>query len=94
VSLRNGKKKGKGRGRGRLKGSTKAATVAKVAQSVKKKALKLGEMEVKVNRVMVKEKVDHAGKWAVDLPVGSNVLEVGEWGGLIWKVYVEWMADV
>jgi len=93
VPVKNGKKKGKGRGRGRPRGTTKAVVAAKVVRSVKKKAPKLGEIEVKVNGVVIKEKADHEGEWAVDIPVGSNVLEVGEKGGLIWKVYTERMAE-
>ncbi|KDQ63230.1 hypothetical protein JAAARDRAFT_147324 [Jaapia argillacea MUCL 33604] len=31
------------------------------------------------------------GEWDVDLPVGSNALEVGEKGGSVWKVYLERM---
>jgi len=84
----NGKKKGKGRrrGRGKAKANLKAL---KAARAAKKAPPKLGEIQVKLNGMVVAEKEDHSGEWTVDLPVGINFLEVGEKGGLIWKVYAE-----
>jgi chromatin structure-remodeling complex subunit RSC4 len=89
MPVKNGKRKG--RGRGRPRGTTKAVIAAKVVQSLKKKAPKLGEIEVKVNGVLVKEKAD-GGQWAVEISVGTNVVEVGEKGGAVWSVYAERMA--
>jgi hypothetical protein len=34
------------------------------------------------------EKLEN-GAWNMDLQVGSNVLEVGEKSGYVWKVYLE-----
>lgn len=98
VSPKNGRKKGKGRGRGR---PPKAATVAakaaaaKAAKEAKKKTItKIGEIQLKLNKFAVKEQPEQTGEWSVYLPVGSNVIEVGEAGGMIWKVYAERLGDV
>ena len=49
------------------------------------------EVQVRLNGVV---KISGEGKeeWDVDLPVGSNVLEVGEKGGVVWRVYLERLA--
>lgn len=87
TSPRNGKKKGKGRKRGRpTRASTRQATNAK---SAKKKSSKPGEVQLKVNGLVIREQAEQAGEWDIHLPMGSNTLEVGEVGGLIWKVYAE-----
>lgn len=87
--VKNGKKKGK-RGRGRPKGSTKAAMAKlKVVQIIKKKTQKHGEIQLKLNGSLVKEEEEHEGEWMCSLSVGSNIIEVGEAGGLTWKVYAE-----
>ncbi|KAJ3511349.1 hypothetical protein NLJ89_g4141 [Agrocybe chaxingu] len=99
---RNGKKKGKARARGRPpKASTvaakaaQAAAAAKAEKAAKKKAVaKLGEIQLKLNTFVVKEQPEKPGEWSVYLPVGSNVIEVGEIGGMIWKVYAERLGDV
>ncbi|KAF6766736.1 RSC complex protein [Ephemerocybe angulata] len=79
TSPRNGKKKGKGRKRDRLP----------TAKSAKKKSSKPGEVQLKVNGLVIREQAEQAGEWDIHLPMGSNTLEVGEVGGLIWKVYAE-----
>lgn len=101
VSPKNGRKKGKGRGRGRPpKASTiaakaaQAAAAAKAAKEAKKKTTtKIGEVQLKLNKFMVKEQPEQSGEWSVYLPVGANVIEVGETGGMIWKVYAERLGD-
>ncbi|KAJ4485063.1 Bromodomain-containing protein [Lentinula edodes] len=55
----------------------------------KKKPKKRGEMLIKLNGTIVKEDEERSGNWDVELSVGSNVVEVGEQGGLIWKVYAQ-----
>ncbi|KAJ3916976.1 RSC complex protein [Lentinula edodes] len=55
----------------------------------KKKPKKRGEMLIKINGTIVKEDEERSGNWDVELSVGSNVVEVGEQGGLIWKVYAQ-----
>ncbi|KAJ7654836.1 Bromodomain-containing protein [Mycena rosella] len=95
VPAKNGKKKGgKGKGRTRAKGKvvTAAAKALQAARAAKKEARKIGEVQVKLNGFVVAEKADHPGQWMVELQAGSNVLEVGEKGGLIWKVYAERLA--
>jgi chromatin structure-remodeling complex subunit RSC4 len=93
VPVKNGKKKGKGRGRGRPKGTTKAAIIKARAVTPKKQAKKQGPLELKLNGVLVKGQEDQEGSWMVDLCVGSNVVEVGETSGLVWKAYVERMEE-
>ncbi|KAG6837653.1 hypothetical protein H0H93_004929 [Arthromyces matolae] len=82
----NGRKRGRGRGRGRPKGTTKAKVKAAAA---KKKKPKIGPVQVKVNGIIVKEQENENGQWVVTPAVGTSTMEVGENGGLIWKVYVQ-----
>ena len=95
--VKNGRKKGKGRGRGR---PPKASTVttrqaaAKTMKKPKKVPLKIGEVQVKLNGSVVKEQAEQAGQWSISVSVGSSVVEVGEVGGMIWKVYVERIGPV
>jgi hypothetical protein len=86
---KNGKKRGKGKGRSRGKGkaATAAAKALQAARAAKKEARKIGEVQVRLNGLIVG--ANHPGQWVVDLQAGVNVLEVGEKGGLIWKVYAE-----
>ncbi|KXN88870.1 Protein polybromo-1 [Leucoagaricus sp. SymC.cos] len=57
-------------------------------------AAKVEEVLLKLNGTAVKEKEDTTRQWDVSLPVGSNILEVGEKGGLMWKVHIERIADL
>ncbi|KAG6814146.1 hypothetical protein H0H92_002141 [Tricholoma furcatifolium] len=83
ASTTNGRKRTRAtRGRGRK--------VKKMAPA-KKKRQKLGPVQVKLNGSVVKEQEDESGKWVVSPAVGSSTIEVGENGGLIWKVYVQRM---
>jgi hypothetical protein len=84
---KNGKKKGKGKSKGKARG--KAGSKTKAARSVKKAKPKMDEIQVKVNGVVTKESEDHPGEWQVELLVGWNAIEIGEKGGLIWKVQAE-----
>jgi len=88
-TAKNGKKKGKGKGRGRGKAVTAAAKARQAARAAKKEARKIGEVQVKLNGCLVAHQADLSGQWTVDLQAGPNLLEVGEKGGLIWKVYAE-----
>jgi len=97
-SPRNGKGKAK-RGRGRPKASTRAAAAAaktKVTRSTKPAVAPLkattplrDSVKILLNGSVVEGKEDCEGEWDVELRVGPNVLEVGEDGGMIWKVYME-----
>lgn len=91
------RKKGKGRGRGRPpKASTLAAKAAatKVTKATKKKPTsKLGEIQLKLNNFVVKEQPDTEGEWNIYLPIGTSTIEVGEIGGMLWKIYTERLAE-
>lgn len=88
---KNGRKKGKGRGRGR---PPKAAAKGKAVKITKKKPTsKIGEIQLKLNNFVVREQPDQQGEWNVYLPLGSSVIEVGEVGGMIWKIYLERVGD-
>ncbi|RXW22667.1 hypothetical protein EST38_g3171 [Candolleomyces aberdarensis] len=89
---RNGRKKGKGRRRGRpTRASTRQANNAKAH---KKKPSKPGEVQLKVNGIVIKEQSDQSGEWDVQLQLGASTLEVGEVGGLIWKIYADRMGGL
>ncbi|KAF9454213.1 Bromodomain-containing protein [Macrolepiota fuliginosa MF-IS2] len=70
-----------------------AAAVAKNKIQEKREIEKVEEVELKLNGAVVKEKEDMTRQWNVGLPFGPNILEVGEKGGLMWKVYIERIAD-
>jgi hypothetical protein len=81
--------------RGRPPKVVKAAPAVKpktLNSPKKKKVKKRGDLQVKVNGTLLNEDEEHAGNWTVGLAVGSNILEVGEKGGLTWKVYAERVA--
>ena len=86
--------KGKGKkGRGRPKANTRAAK-AKVTRSSKPVPPKSTtpvqlNISVALNGTVVTGKEDHEGRWDTELRMGSNVLEVGEEGGMMWKMYLE-----
>lgn len=87
TSPRSGKKKTKGRKRGRpTRASMRQANTAK---SSKKRSSKPEELQLKINGQVVKEKGEQPGEWDVHVQLGYNTLEVGEVGGMIWKVYAE-----
>jgi hypothetical protein len=97
---KNGKGKAK-RGRGRPpKNSTRVAVVAKptkVTRSTKPAPPKAvtplqDSIKIRLNGSVVQGKGDREGEWDVELRPGSNVLEVGEEGGMTWKVYMERVA--
>lgn len=89
---KNGRRKGKGKGKNRAK--LIKTTVAKArSMPQKKKKQKIGQLQLKLNGSVIKDE-EEDGNWVVQLSVGSNVLEVGETGGLIWKVYVERLSEV
>jgi len=95
---KHGRRRNKPRGRGRpLKAATiaaKAAAAAKAAREKKKAASKVGEIQLKLNNLVVKEQPEEHGEWNVQLPAGPNVIEVGEVGGMVWKVYAERLGVV
>ncbi len=78
------------RGRGRPPKTKSETAVTKVKSKGGKKKPKLGEIQVKLNG-QVKD-VDGKDTWNISVPVGNSTLEVGEKGGLIWKVYTQRVA--
>ena len=48
-----------------------------------------GEGEAITNGKENKNKNEKRWEWDVDVPLGSSVLEIGEKGGAVWKVYVD-----
>jgi len=85
--IKNGKKKSKGKNKGKVRGKT--GSKIKGTRSVKKTKPKMDEIQVKVNGVITKESEDHPGEWQLELLVGWNSIEIGEKGGLVWKVQAE-----
>ncbi|KAF7302760.1 RSC complex protein [Mycena chlorophos] len=73
--------------------AAQAAKAIQDAKAAKKAAKEIGEVQVKLNGLVIAE-ADTAGsgKWMVAIPKGSNIVEVGEKDGLIWKVYAERVA--
>ncbi|GLB35855.1 putative bromo domain containing protein [Lyophyllum shimeji] len=88
--LRSGRKRGKAKGKGRPKAIAKTAAKAKAVAPKKKQ--KMGPIQVKLNGSIVQEHEGEIGRWTVNPAVGSSVLEVGESGGPIWKVYIHRLA--
>lgn len=93
------RKKGKGKGRGRTAKSTSASktqvAAAKAAKAVKKKVSRKPEdIQLKLNNFIVSEQSEKPGEWNVCLVMGSNVIEIGEAGGMIWKLYAERIVEV
>lgn len=78
------------RGRGRPKKVVPKPKVVRVAKPRKATPLK-DNVKVMLNGIAVQEK-ETEGHWEMDLRLGPNILEVGEDGGMIWKVYMERVA--
>lgn len=77
--------KGKKRGRS----ARKRGKAAEAAKKAKGKAPESGGggMQATLNGAVVAGK--ESGEWEVPLPVGISVLELGEKGGMVWKVYLD-----
>ncbi|KAF5352501.1 hypothetical protein D9756_005882 [Leucocoprinus leucothites] len=73
--------------------TTRSAVAKNRIQEQKKEAEKVEEALLKLDGAVVKEKEDATRQWNVSLSTGSHILEVGEKDGLMWKVYIERMAD-
>ncbi|KAF8846080.1 Bromodomain-containing protein [Paxillus ammoniavirescens] len=93
------KKRGRGRPPKNPKAKAKAAAAAKKADLALKKPPKAPtppreSIQIILNGTLISGKPDQEGVWDVELQVGTNVLEVGEKGGHIWKVYLERVSIV
>ncbi|KAF9270648.1 Bromodomain-containing protein [Marasmius fiardii PR-910] len=82
----------KKRGRGRPKATRSVTKSAAKASPAQKKKPSRGETQVKLNGNIVNRKTEDSSRWTVDLVIGLNTLEVGEKGGVIWKIYAERMG--
>ncbi|KAJ7070729.1 RSC complex protein [Mycena amicta] len=93
----NGKKKPKTRGqygksRAAVAQAVAAAKARQEARAARKAAKEIGEIQVKLNGMLVDQTVGDSGRWLVSIPKGSNIVEVGEKDGHIWRVYAERVA--
>jgi hypothetical protein len=94
------RRKGKAKGRGRPSKTTLAAKAhaaaasAKAAKTARKVSRKPQDIQLKLNNFVVSEQPEKPGEWNVCLVAGSNVIEIGEGGGMIWKLYAERLAEV
>ncbi|KAI0640070.1 Bromodomain-containing protein [Trametes polyzona] len=77
----------KGKKRGRP--SRKRGKASEAAKKAKGKAAEpgLASVQVKLNGVVLKGR--ETGEWEIPLPTGISVLELGEKGGMVWKVYLD-----
>ncbi|KAG2368854.1 Bromodomain-containing protein [Suillus spraguei] len=85
------RKRGRGRPPKNPKAKAKAAALAKKAEQKKSQNAPTPQKEsilINLNGTAMNEKLED-GVWNMDLQVGSNVLEVGEKSGHVWKVYFE-----
>ncbi|KAG1757209.1 Bromodomain-containing protein [Suillus lakei] len=85
------RKRGRGRPPKNPKAKAKAAALAKKAEQKKAQNALTPQQEsilINLNGAAMNEKLEE-GVWNMDLQVGSNVLEVGEKSGYVWKVYLE-----
>lgn len=48
-----------------------------------------GELQVKLNGVIIPGNGSEGETWEVQVPPGMSQLEVGEKGGMVWKVYLD-----
>lgn len=87
--------KKRGRGRPPKNSKVKAKTITtRKSDLVGKKTVKAAtpsreSIQIVLNGKSVGEKLEQEGVWDMELQVGANVLEVGEKGGHVWKVFLE-----
>lgn len=85
---RNGKGKAK-RGRGRPRRVVPKVKAPRAAKPRKHITPLQDSVKIMLNGSVVQGKDDVEGQWDMELRLGPNVLEVGEEGGMVWKVYME-----
>ncbi|OJT10011.1 Protein polybromo-1 [Trametes pubescens] len=67
-----------------------ARTRAKASETAKKAKGKAPEMQVKLDGAVMAFRTGMEGsEWEVPLPPGVSVLEFGEKGGMVWRVYMD-----
>ncbi|EPQ60463.1 Bromodomain-containing protein [Gloeophyllum trabeum ATCC 11539] len=78
------------KGKGRAKAAAKKTEATPVDAKVKangKPSKGIEAVEVRLNGSLVRSM--SGTEWQADLPVGASTLEIGEQGGIIWKVYFD-----
>ncbi|KAI0067972.1 Bromodomain-containing protein [Artomyces pyxidatus] len=81
---RKGKGKQTRRGAGRRRGGVRIKEGVKLPP---KRAPP--QIHIKLDKSEVTPSAEDEDEWDLDLPMGSHVLELGEKGGAVWKVYVQ-----
>lgn len=92
-----GKMKGKGKGKAPKRDTPDDEEAEQMKPPAKKQKLSPAVEHVPQithNNIEVKEDVEVKGQWPVELSLGSNIVEVGEKGGVVWRVYVERTAPI
>ena len=79
--------KKRGPGRPRKRGRPAKAATKKAASKVKSSDPQRGPLQVKLNATVVDDKEGQT--WEVQVPIGMSTLEIGEQGGMVWKVYLD-----
>ncbi|KAA1468131.1 Bromodomain-containing protein [Dentipellis sp. KUC8613] len=83
-------KKGKGKGKGKAATGKRKNGGVRIKDGVKLPPKHLPpQLQVKLDASALTPVNEDEEEWDVELPVGSHVLELGEKGGLAWKVYVD-----
>ena len=82
------RKKGKRPGRP-TRVSARVATLKSGKKDSQAKSTKPGPVQIKLNGTLVSEESEHSGTWEISLPPGYGVVEMGEEGGMVWKLYVD-----
>ncbi|TFY71043.1 hypothetical protein EVG20_g1963 [Dentipellis fragilis] len=83
-------RKGKGKGKGKAASGKRKNGGVRIKDGVKLPPKHLPpQLQVKLDASALTPVNEDEEEWDVELPVGSHVLELGEKGGLAWKVYVD-----
>jgi len=83
-------KKAKGKGRSRQRGGQQKNGGVRIKDGVKLPPKRLPpQIRVKLDAMVVKPICEEDDEWDVELAVGSHMLEMGEEGGVGWKVHVD-----
>lgn len=48
-------------------------------------------MQVRLDKTVVRSSGENEDNWDIEVPIGSHILELGEKGGAVWKVYIQRM---
>ncbi|RPD57080.1 Bromodomain-containing protein [Lentinus tigrinus ALCF2SS1-6] len=81
------KKRGPGRPRKRGRPPKATTKTKKVAGKVKVPDSQRGPLQAKLNGTLID--ATESQTWEVQVPFGTSTLEIGEEGGMVWKVYLD-----